>query len=114
MIKTKSNSEHYFWGEQCHGWRMYDTESLNVTREMIPPGKCEKMHFHTIAMQCFYIIEGLATFEVEKEFFDVNADESFIIEPGKHHKISNKTNEELHFLVISQPATRNDRINVED
>lgn len=91
---------------------MLDNDLLNVTREMIPAGKCEQMHYHNTALQCFYIIKGIATFEIGKEVFDVNTDESFIIEPGKHHKISNKTIDELHFLVISQPATKNDRTNL--
>jgi len=34
MKKSKENSEHYFWGDQCEGWRMLDTAALNVTREM--------------------------------------------------------------------------------
>lgn len=113
MKRTKLNSEHYFWGEQCEGWRMLDNDLLNVTREMIPAGKCEKMHYHATFLQCFYIIKGTASFDIGKDLFDINADEAIIIEPGKHHKISNKTNNELHFLVISQLATRNDRTNLE-
>lgn len=112
MKKFKENSEHYFWGEMCEGWRMLDTDALNVTREMIPAGKSEKMHLHKIARQFFYIISGSAAFEINNETFTVNKDEGIEIEPGKEHRISNRGNVPLEFVVISQPSTKGDRYNL--
>jgi len=109
MKKTKKNSEHYFWGEKCEGWRMLDTADLNVTREMIPSGKGEKMHLHKKARQFFYIISGSATFEIDGQLHEINKDEGIEIEPGKKHCISNHSNEPLEFVVISEPTAKGDR-----
>jgi mannose-6-phosphate isomerase-like protein (cupin superfamily) len=109
MKKTKFNSEHYFWGEICEGWRMLDTDALNVTREMIPVGKGEKLHLHKTARQFFYIISGSATFKIESVTCEVGKDEGIEIPPGKKHRISNNGSEPLEFVVISAPTTKGDR-----
>jgi len=112
MKKTKHNSEHYYWGEKCEGWRFLDTTDLNITRETIPPGKGEKMHLHHKARQFFYIISGIATFDIEGETHIVNSDEGIEIIPGKKHCISNNNESPLEFIVISQLTTRGDRQDV--
>jgi mannose-6-phosphate isomerase-like protein (cupin superfamily) len=109
MKKTKDNCEHYYWGELCEGWRFLDNKELNVTREIIPFGKGEKMHLHNKAQQFFYIISGTATFEIEGKPFTINADEGIEVLPGKKHSISNECEIPLEFIVISQPTTRGDR-----
>ena len=56
MIKTKENSEHYFWGEQCDSWVFHNNDNLVVKQEMMPPKTSEKLHFHKLAQQFFYIL----------------------------------------------------------
>jgi mannose-6-phosphate isomerase-like protein (cupin superfamily) len=112
MKKSKKNSEHYFWGEKCEGWRMLDLPEFNVTREMIPTGKGEKLHLHKNARQFFYIISGSGDFEIGDEKIKVNQDEGIEIEPGKKHCISNNRNEPLEFIVISAPTTKGDRYEI--
>lgn len=110
MIKDKNNSEHYYWGENCQGWRLVDEDELSVIEEEMPPNTSEKLHFHKNAKQLFYINKGTADFEVTNQKYTVAAGQSFYIKPNLEHRILNHSNEVLKFIVISQPSTKNDRI----
>lgn len=113
MKKSKTNAEHYKWGDNCDGWRLVDTEGLSVIEEKMPPKTAESLHFHAKSQQFFYILEGIATFESEKETFEVFANEGFYMPPLVKHRVFNHDSTDLRFLVISQPTTRHDRFNVE-
>jgi mannose-6-phosphate isomerase-like protein (cupin superfamily) len=113
MIIEKTKSKHYYWGNNCEGWRLVDGNSLSVIDEEMPPHTSEKIHFHKNAQQLFYIKSGIADFEVEGKIYKVISDQSFYIEPLLKHKIINNTNESLKFIVISQPSTKTDRVETE-
>ena len=114
MLKNISNVEHYRWGDACDGWRLLDSASLSVIQERMPPNTSEALHFHNNAQQFFFVIKGVLVFEVENELFDVKAGEGFHILPNLKHRVFNKnTNEDALFLVISEPTTKRDRINLE-
>ena len=112
MITSTCNAEHYTWGNGCDGWHLLKTDTLSVIQERMPPGTSEQMHFHERAQQVFYILFGIATFEIEGEVVTVNASQSLHISPGIGHRISNNSNIDLHFLVISQPKAHGDRVNI--
>lgn len=109
LIKDKDNSEHYYWGRNCQGWRLIDENDFAVIEEEMPPHTYEKLHFHKYAKQLFYIIDGIAEFEVTDKKYKVYANQSFYIKPGLKHRIYNNTNKPLKFIVISQPSVKNDR-----
>lgn len=110
MVKSKENTEHYFWGENCDSWVFHNHENLMIKNEMIPPKTSEKLHFHQFAQQFFYILKGEATFYIEEEKFMIKSGEGIAIEPKKKHYIANETSENLEFLVISNPSTDEDRV----
>lgn len=110
---TLENAAHYFWGAGAEGWRMADTPELSVIRETMPPASSEQLHFHEKAQQFFYIVNGSATFEMETGVVIVEKGEGVHISPGKKHRIINHTEGTIEFLVISQPSTKEDRINCE-
>ena len=112
MIKNKQNTEHYFWSDKCEGFRLVQTENLSVIQEIMPPSTMEQMHYHNEAMQFFYIIKGIATFIIENEQIVVDKGNGIQILPKIKHQIQNNQSFELEFLVISQPQTKNDRINI--
>jgi len=114
MITSTGNAEHYTWGDQCDGWRLLQTESLSVIEERMPPGTSEQLHFHNNAQQLFYILSGTALFEIENEIKTVTAGQSIHIPKSVKHRILNNGNTDLHFLVISEPKTHGDRINLPD
>lgn len=112
MVKSIQNAEHYIWGNNCDGWRLLNTETLSVIQEKMPPGTSELLHFHNYSQQVFYILSGIATFEIEGQIIIVKANESLHIPNGIKHFIANKNDEDLNFLVISQPNSHSDRINI--
>ncbi|MBK1898174.1 cupin domain-containing protein [Chryseobacterium paridis] len=113
MIQSKDNSQHYIWGDQCDSWVLQDTPGLSVKQEKMPPGTSEKLHFHNVANQFFYILKGEALFMINNQSVSVRAGESISILPTVQHYICNDSGEELEFLVISSPTTNNDRIEIE-
>lgn len=103
--------KHYLWGEQCDGWNLVDTPELSVKMERMPPHTAEQMHFHQQARQFFFILKGTATFYFEGEDpVTVNAQEGLEIRPGLRHRIANEGEEDLEFILSSQPSTAADRI----
>ena len=109
---TIQNAEHYKWGENCDGWHLLKSDSLNVIQECMPPGTAEAMHYHEHAQQLFYILEGTATFELNEELIKAVAKESIHIPKGTKHRIKNDGDRDLVFLLISEPRAQNDRINL--
>lgn len=109
MIKNISNSKHYIWGNNCQSHKLCDQDDLSVKQELMPSHTAEEKHYHKKAKQFFYILKGQASFEILNETFTIMAGEGIEILPHIPHKIENKENEELHFLVISSPSTANDR-----
>ena len=112
MVKSIENSEHYKWGNNCDGWFLLKSESLSVIKERMPPGSMEKLHYHKEAQQLFFILSGVANIIIDGKSFLIKENESIHILPGLHHKIMNETEKDLFTLLISQPATKNDRIEV--
>jgi mannose-6-phosphate isomerase-like protein (cupin superfamily) len=110
MITSTENAEHYTWGNNCDGWPLLRSDSLSVIQERMPPGTSEQLHYHERAQQVFYILSGTATFEVEGETVIVEHNQSLHIPVGKKHRIFNKTDADLHFLVVSEPKSQGDRI----
>lgn len=105
--------KHYTWGSQCDGWNLVDEVSLSVKHERMPSGAAEARHYHEKASQFFFILKGQARFEVEDEVVDVGNGEGLQIASGKKHRILNPGDEDLEFILCSQPSTVNDRVNCE-
>lgn len=112
MQKNKSNTEHYNWGNQCHGWHLVKSQNLSIIEELMPPNTEEKLHYHENAEQFFYILSGKATFILNDKTFVVNSNEGIHILSKTPHLIKNQTEDNLSFLVISQPTSKCDRIEI--
>lgn len=79
----------------------------------MPPGTYEHRHYHTSARQFFFVLRGAATLEINGELEVLEANDGREVAPGVPHHIYNHTQMEVEFLVISNPPTRGDRINLE-
>ena len=112
-IIDKQTAEHYLWGDNCDSWILADTVGLSVKQEIMPSSTREKLHFHNNAQQFFYILKGSATFYLNDIKTVVTEQKGILIEPKTKHYIANETDEQLEFLVISQPTTNNDRTTIE-
>lgn len=112
MKTTHLTAPHYTWGTACDGWHLLQSPSLSVIQEHMPPGTSEVLHYHQKAQQFFFILSGVALFELEGEVYEVKSNEGFHVQPNQQHKISNGAKEGLHFLVISEPKAHGDRVNL--
>ena len=112
-ITDINNSEHYTWGKICDGWHFVKTDSLSVIRETMPKETQEKKHFHAKALQFFYILSGEATFEIDEQLYVIKENQGITIKPKEKHKIMNNTDFDLKFMVISNPPSYGDRVDIE-
>jgi len=111
-MKSIINAEHYTWGDNCDGWHLLKTESLSVIQEKMPPGTSEQLHFHKHVQQLFYVLSGTATFEINGQVVILIAKESIHIPKMAKHCIANWSEQDLEFLVISEPKAHGDRLNL--
>ena len=111
LINKEKALQHYTWGDNCDGWVFVDTDELSVKQERMPQQTVETLHYHEKAQQFFFILKGIATFEVENESYTVHTGQGFHIEAGKKHRIINNTSEDIEFILSSQPSTNQDRFN---
>jgi mannose-6-phosphate isomerase-like protein (cupin superfamily) len=110
---NKSNARHYTWGTGCESWVYTEGENLSVKHEKMPPGTKEQLHFHKKAQQFFFILSGEATFYLEGDKYIIAQESGILISPSQRHYIANESDQDIQFLVISQPDTVNDRTNIE-
>ena len=78
----------------------------------MPMGSEEELHYHKEAQQFFFITKGKAFFEVDDVILIVHEGEGLHVEQGRRHRIMNKGEADLEFIVYSQPSTDNDRYNL--
>jgi mannose-6-phosphate isomerase-like protein (cupin superfamily) len=111
-VQNKLNAEHYTWGTGCDGWRFLNRPDLAVIQERIPPGLGEVLHYHSRSRQLFYVLEGELEIERDGEKEHLAKGDSLEIAPMQHHRVTNTSDADAHFLVISSPSTINDRVNL--
>jgi len=110
---SKESAVHYTWGEGCDGWHLVNTPTLSVIRERMPAGTSERLHFHSRAQQFFFILSGEATFQIDGERVVCGTGEGVRIPPQTKHLIENGGSGDLEFLVVSEPHSHGDRVNVD-
>ncbi len=111
MVISIENAEHYMWGEICDGWHLLKRDDMSVIQERVPAGGVEIMHYHNMARQFFYILDGQGTMIFEGHEVVLKKGQGLEIPPQIAHQFKNNPDRDVHFLVISVPATRNDRVN---
>lgn len=110
MVISKENVEGYSWGAGCEAWPLLELATLSVKQERMPAGSSEQWHRHSKAQQFFYVLNGVARMETETGAWELKSGEGIHVAAGCGHRIVNETKEDLHFLVISEPTTTSDRI----
>lgn len=112
MVKSKQNTEHYKWGNHCDGWFYVKNENQTVILEHMPPSTQEQRHYHERSNQFFFMLKGTAHIEINGVMHIFTENEGIEVRNRLPHQIFNKSDEEIQFLVISQPPTVDDRINL--
>ena len=105
----KNNADHYAWGGICEGWHLVKADALSVVEERIPPGGSEVRHRHQRALQFFYVLKGVLSFEVEGTEHVLSPRQGIEVRPSVAHQVFNRSAEEAEFLVISTPPSQGDR-----
>jgi mannose-6-phosphate isomerase-like protein (cupin superfamily) len=111
-IISMENAQHYQWGDHCDGWHLVKLDNLSVIKEKMPTKTAERLHYHQHSHQFFFILLGEAEFEIDGKIFKVGQNEGISIQPGMKHKIQNNSDSNLEFIVVSQPKSLGDRINI--
>ena len=111
-IINKQNAPNYTWGDNCLSWVLTNSDAFSIKQELMPIGAKEQLHFHEKATQFFYVLKGQATFYLEDEVFILNPNDGLSVLNNTKHFIANESNNEIEFLVISQPNTNKDRVNL--
>jgi len=109
-VSKESPLGHYVWGNHCDGWNLVDNADLSVKMERMPPHTTEQLHFHQRSRQFFFILKGTAVFETEEGRIEVKARQGLEIRPQLRHRILNEGEEDLEFILCSQPSTTGDRV----
>lgn len=104
------NAEHYLWGDACDGRHLLKREDVSVIQERVPAGSAEVMHYHQVARQFFFILEGQGTLVLTDQSIALGKGEGLEIPPGVPHQFSNLSQSDVLFLVISVPKSQGDRI----
>ena len=110
MKISKTNAEHYIWGEKCNGWHLVKNEALSVIHEHMPADTCEVRHYHEKSRQFFFVLNGCATLEVNGEEVVLHPNEGIEVPPLVPHQMFNRSDKDIEFLVVSQPCSKGDRI----
>jgi len=111
---SRTTADHYTWGQQCQGWHLVRNTDLSVIEEVMPPGTSEQIHRHHVAQQFFYVLAGEAVMEFADSKVTMHEGEGVAVAPGMAHRISNVSQADVRFLVISRPSTKNgDRENLD-
>lgn len=112
VVSTSRALGYYKWGKDCEAWSLVDGRDLSVKFERMPAETEEILHFHSRSQQFFFILNGKAVFEVNRVVLIVHKGEGLHIDAATKHRVMNKGEEVLEFLVCSQPSTSNDRNNL--
>ena|SRR5437899_209481 len=110
----RHSAEHYTWGDHCDGWYLLKDAKLTVIEEQMPVGAAEIRHYHDHTQQFFFMLFGEAIIEVDDEEIRLTAGEGLHITPGQRHRIKNASSHLIRFLVISEPPSHGDRVDVAD
>ena len=108
-VVDRDNAPHYRWGKVCDGWRLLDEPQLSVIEEVVPPGSSEVRHHHATARQFFYMLDGVATLEIDGTALRIGAGQGAQVAPGQCHRLSNDEANTLRFLLCSAPNACGDR-----
>jgi len=76
----------------------------SLAEARIPPGGSTAPHFHPVAEEIYYLLEGRGRMQIEAEICEVGPGDAIAIPPGLRHQITTISEEPLRFLCCCAPA----------
>ncbi len=101
------------WGGRCDGWHLVRRAELSVIQERVPAGASETRHSHGKARQFFFVLSGVATLEIGGAREVLRPGEGVEVPPGVPHQLINESGADVEFIVVSQPASHGDRLELD-
>jgi mannose-6-phosphate isomerase-like protein (cupin superfamily) len=102
----------YKWGDNSEAWELLNDKDLSFKLERMGSGMEEVLHYHKVSRQFFFVTRGRGFFEVDDIILIVHEGEGLLIESGRKHRVINKEQSYLEFIVCSQPSIADDRYNI--
>lgn len=107
-ISTQT-AEHYLWGEVCEGWHLLKSPSLSVIQERMPPHSSEVRHAHQHSQQFFFVLFGVLSIEADHAIYTLHEHQGLHLAPHIPHRVYNDSEDDVMFVVISEPPSHDDR-----
>jgi mannose-6-phosphate isomerase-like protein (cupin superfamily) len=80
----------------------------SLAEARLPPGAATAAHFHPLAEEIYYLLEGHGRLQIEDEHREVGPGDAVAIPPGLRHQITNTGERTLRFLCCCAPAYEHD------
>ena len=109
-VINRESAEHYHWKAICDGWHFLKSDELSIIAEKIPPQTSEDMHYHCTSRQFFYILSGEAVINLQNGSEKLIAGMGIEIAPMEAHQMTNISEAEVEFIVISMPEAHGDKV----
>lgn len=103
-----SNAENFQWGTGCQGWHLLANDQLTITQEIMPPKSAGVVHYHEVAEQFLYILQGEAAIVIEGEMQSLYAGDGIYLTPSSKHQIRNDSDKDVHLIAVSSPNSFHD------
>lgn len=87
----------------------------SLAEARLPAGAATAPHFHPMAEEIYYLLEGRGRMQIEAEVCEVGPGDAVAIPPGARHQIATIGDQPLRFLCCCAPAYEHaDTVMVED
>lgn len=80
------------------------TDIHSLARVELPPGVASRPHYHPVAEEAYYILDGKARVVIDGEERQLAPGDSVLIRPNQHHQIWCVGDETLAILCTCSPA----------
>lgn len=101
------------WGEY---WVLEDAENYKVKRILVNPGERLSLQYHHKRAEVWTIVSGVGSITVNDDISDYHIGQVAQIPLGAHHRIENKTKENVVFIEVQYGSYfgEDDIVRVED
>jgi mannose-6-phosphate isomerase-like protein (cupin superfamily) len=76
----------------------------SLAEARLPPGAATAPHYHPLAEEIYYLLDGRGRMQIESEVREVGPGDAIAIPPGQRHQITNIGDQLLRFLCCCAPA----------
>jgi mannose-6-phosphate isomerase-like protein (cupin superfamily) len=80
----------------------------SLAEATVEPGQATRRHYHAVAEEIYYVVEGSGELEIDGERRELVAGDAALITPGARHQIRAGDGGRLRFLCCCAPAYRHD------